>query len=285
MELTSDMARAVSTAWAVAVHTPEPLYGGDESSAFRIGAHVVRVGAPWRSTADIAWCGEVASAAAEEVPEAVAPVPTTDGRTVIRVSGRPVTVWPFVAGEWGDPEDDDQCRRVAHLLARVHRTLSRTKTPPRPRRDVPAAPVPELADAELDAWLAAFRRGRPRRPVHGDVYHANVLARTGRVVALLDWDEATLDAPEWDVSGAAFEWSDTPDTLDISAAMDFVHRYTVAGGPATQLDEVTIRQLIRARIRRETAYDRAVNPTPDAEDVDYQRRRLAAFHALRPDTR
>lgn len=71
-------------------------------------------------------------------------------------------------------------------------------------------------------------------------------------------------------------------TLDGRTAIRVAGRpYTAAAGRAC-LDEESLRQLIRARIRREMAYDRAVKPVPDAEDVAYQRQRRAVFHALRP---
>lgn len=276
--LTERTASAVAAAWRVPVDLAgaRRLYGGQESLAYRLGDHVVRVGPRWRTDADLGWSGSVAAAAAREVPEAVAPVPTVDARFVIRVDGRPVTLWPFVPGHRGDDGDPRQREQAAGLLARLHRALAIADLGPTPARVVPAAPVPDLADDELDAWLASF--SRPRQLVHGDFYAANVLVQDGRIAALLDWDEARVDAPEWELAGAAWEWGAGLDTLDLTEAGRFVDRYLAEGGTATGIDDTALRQLIRARIRAEVAYDRA---TLDDDD-DYQARQLAAFRALRP---
>ncbi|ALG11823.1 hypothetical protein [Kibdelosporangium phytohabitans] len=73
-------------------------------------------------------------------------------------------------------------------------------------------------------------------------------------------------------------------TLDLTAAHRFIEEHGRAGGTATAIDDVTLRQLVRARIRSEAACDRATS-TPgvlDPEDEVYQRQRLKAFGASRP---
>nr|WP_280264685.1 phosphotransferase [Nocardia wallacei] len=252
----------------------------------RVGDRVVRVGPSWRGVDDLRWSGRVAVAAAVEVPEVVAPISTVDGAGVVCAAGRPITVWPFVAGTHGDDRDADQRRQAAQLLARVHRALERTTFEAPPHRTVPEVAVPDLADAELDAWLDDFRAGHRRRhAVHGDFYAANILVRSGTLVGLVDWDEATLAPPEWELAGAAWEWGDGLTTLDLTAARRFIEDYLRVGGTVTAMDETTLRQLIRSRIRSEVAYDRATTG-PDglsAEDRAYQRRQLQAFRALRPN--
>lgn len=265
----------------------ERLAGGQESAVVRLGDRVVRVGTPWRTTGDLRWSGRVASAAASGVAEAIAPVPTFDGATVVRAGDRPVTVWPFVSGDRGDDQDEQQRRQAAELLARVHRALARARVEAPPARVVPAAPVPELADATLDEWLDGFWSGGLRRhAVHGDFYAANVLVRRGTIVALVDWDEATVAPPEWELACAAWEWGDGLGTLDLAPAERFVEHYLDAGGTATALTERSLRQLVRARIRSDVAYDRATSGAGDLDpdDLAYQRRQLEAFAALRPSS-
>lgn len=282
------IAHAVASEWGFPVGSARRLHGGQESVVYRVGDHVVRVGPSWRTVADLNWSGSVASAAARHVPQAIAPVPTPDARTVIEVEGRPVTVWPFIPGHRGDDLDARQRGQAAGLLARLHRALAQLEPGPPPARAVPAVPVPDLADEQLDAWLAGFRRAhRPRQPVHGDFYAGNVIVDRGRIVAVLDWDEARIAAPEWELAGAAWEWGAGRDTLDLTEAGRFVDRYLAEGGTAPAIDETALRQLIRERIRREVAYDRATTPAdagPDPEDAAYRHRQVEAFRALRPRT-
>lgn len=286
-ELPASMAEAVLAAWQIGVTDDAPglrLSGGQEAAAFRLGRYVIRVGAPWRRDEDLAWCGSVASAAAAAVPEVIAPLPAADGRTVVRFGGHPVTVWPFVHGFAGDDSDETQRLAAADLLARVHMALSEVRLEPAPARRTPGMPVPELSDPVLDEWLSSFSCATTQL-IHGDFYADNVLVDPlGRIIGLIDWDEAAVASAESELAGAAWEWGLGRETLDLAAAERFIEHYLAAGGTAGRLDEVALRQLIRQRIRNEIAYDRATASMRviDAEDIEYQARQLEAFRALRP---
>ncbi|MBT2209921.1 phosphotransferase [Actinomadura sp. NEAU-AAG7] len=292
--LTGAMRKAVQDAWNVPADGPaERLFGGEESAAYRIGALVVRVGPAWRSDAETEWCHAVAAHAASRMPEAVAPLRARDGATVVRGDGRPLSLWRHVEGEWPDTEEPTTRTQAAALLARLHRALADHAPPPRPTRSFAeigldgAFPedVPELADPDLDRWLAAFHARTPaRQVVHGDYYEGNTLARGGRLVALLDWDEAFVAAPEFEVASAALEWTDEHARAP-ELRRRFVADYHAAGGTAGPMDEETVAQLIRHRLRRETAYfnlARARGVEHDEDDLDYHRRRVREFFALKP---
>lgn len=254
------------------------LEGGEQSAAFRCGDVVVRVGPTWRTDDELRWTNEVALAAAEEVGEAVAPLLRPDGSTVVRIDDRPVSLWPFVAGSTIDDWDGDEDDQAADLLARVHRALARRPWPRKPESPAPTAPTPDLEDRDLDTWLALFDRDHPAtQALHGDFYPGNTLADGGRIVGLIDWDEALLGPPERELAWAAWEWGDGLDALDLSAALEFVDVYRAAGGPARRIREHDLRQLVRQRLRLEVACERA-RPSYDPE---YEARQLRAFHALR----
>ncbi|MFE6777327.1 phosphotransferase enzyme family protein [Streptomyces sp. NPDC057702] len=279
------------------------LYGGEESAAYRAdGASgegpprpvVVRVGPRWRTSEEAEWCHAVARCAADGgLAEAVVPLRTSDGRTVVRAEGRPVSLWPYVEGEWADVADQGQPERAARLLARLHHALAGADVPERPvvsdlavglRGEVTYRDA-ALHDARLDAWLAEFSRGaRREHPLHGDYYHGNLLVHQGHLVGVLDWDEALVAPPEVELAGAALEFSgEFAD--DWAACRRFVDAYLAEGGTAEDVDDTTMAQLMRHRLRREAAYFAAAGARgtpPDQEDVDYHRRRLAAFEALRP---
>lgn len=254
---------------------------------------MVRLGPHWRSTDEAEWCHAVAAHASARVPEALAPLSTGDGATVVRVEGRPMSVWPLVPGSWPEPAAPGMADRAAELLARLHRALASLRPPPRPvpsfleqGLDGAAPPAePVLRDRDLDRWLADFHRTRRRpQPVHGDFYAGNTLADGDTLVAVLDWDEVCVIAPEVEVASAALEW--TAEFADDMAAMrSFLRAYAAADGPAGLLDQETLVQFVRHRLRREAAYfhlARDRGTVHDEEDIAYYERRIAAFTGLRP---
>ncbi|GAA2596381.1 phosphotransferase [Actinomadura fulvescens] len=295
--LTESMRDTIEKAWGRGFGgEAERLFGGEESAAYRIADVVVRVGPVWRDTAEAEWCHSIAVHAASVMPEAVAPLRTADGATVVRADGRPLSLWPYVEGEWPDADEPAVRLAGARLLARLHRALASYAPPPRPVAafvetglygEAPQD-VPELADPELDRWLAGFhRRNRTRHPLHGDYYTGNTLARGGELVAVLDWDEAIVGAPELEVASAALEWSDE-DSGAAAQWREFVAEYHRAGGTAGPMDDVTVAQLIRHRLRREAAYfelARRRGAEHDEDDVEYYRRRVEMFFDLRPSAR
>ena len=259
-----------------------PLPAGEESAAFRCGDVAVRVGPTWRTDAEAEWANRIADRAADAVAEVVAPFVRRSGGTIVRIDDRPVSLWPFVPGARADDRDHDQRAQAADLLARVHRALRGVHVPPRPPSGLVLAPTPDLDDHDLDTWLALFDRDHPeRQPLHGDYYGGNMLVADGRIVALLDWDEALVGPPERELAWAAWEWGDCLDTLDLNPALAFVDAYVAAGGPARRIGEHDLRQLVRQRLRWESAYARA----NASLDVDYEGRTLRAYHRLRVPSR
>ncbi|ACZ87468.1 phosphotransferase enzyme family protein [Streptosporangium roseum] len=287
--LTREIREAVALTWGV-TGEGERLHGGEESAAYRLDGHVIRVGPAWRAPAESEWCHAIARHAAAGLSEAVAPLPAAEGTTVMVVDGRPISCWPYVEGAWPDSDIPAQREAGARLLARLHRSLADFRPGPRPvpafqesglYGDPPQDAV-ELDDPDLDRWLAAFHTEHPvRHPLHGDYYTGNTLARDGRIVAVLDWDETFVGAPELELAAAALEWGD-----DLAGpSKEFVAAYHEAGGTAARLDEESLAQLVRHKLRREYAYfHKAIRAgtTHDEADVEYHRARVELFHRLRP---
>ncbi|MEU7894323.1 phosphotransferase [Nonomuraea sp. NPDC049152] len=288
--LTDTIRRAVSTTWGTPDDEGRRLYGGEESAAYLLGDHVVRVGPESRATAESEWCHAVARHAAARLPEAVAPVPTPTGDTVIRVEGRPISLWPYIEGDWPDSDLPEHRIQGAHLLAHLHTALAGARPGPRPTPAFqesglygePPHDAAGLDDSALDRWLAGFHRTHQvRHPLHGDYYTGNTLARNGVIVAVLDWDEVFVGAPEVELAAAALEWGDD----DLGPSKEFVDAYLEAGGTASPLTEEELAQLIRHKLRREYAYFHkavAAGVVHDEDDLDYHRRRVALFHDLTP---
>jgi Ser/Thr protein kinase RdoA (MazF antagonist) len=262
---------------------PVRLHGGEESAAYRVGDHVVRVGPTRRSIESIEWCHRVATVAARAVPEVVAPIPTTGGATVVRIGDFDVSVWPFVDATWADDEDDGQFEQAAALLARLHRALAEASTElvAPPPQAVALADAPELDDPALDEWLRELHaRASVVHAQHGDWYRGNLLARGGRIVAIVDWNDAFAGPPVVGLANGAWEWGDGLWADDLDDVFEFVDLYVAAGGTAPGLTEEELRHLVRARLRWEIRYSRLHNPDPE-----YEARQLLVFERLRVPSR
>ena len=286
--LTEQIREVVSSAWGLdAEDVGERLVGGEESAAFRVGAQVVRISPAWRTTAELEWCHSIALAAAEEIPEAVPPLPHQAGATVIRVAGRPVSVWPYIEGSRVD--DDDACQRAeaAELLARLHQVLGsqRGRFGPRPGGgSTVTTRAIEHGDSELDTWVRAFdAEARWTQPIHGDFYAGNLLARSGHIVALLDWDEAILSPPERELAWAAWEFGDGLWADNLDEVWRFVAAYKDAGGPADPPDDLTLRSLVRERLLGEMHYVDQHHQRTELTDEDrsYRQRQQERYEQLR----
>jgi Ser/Thr protein kinase RdoA (MazF antagonist) len=279
--LTDEILHAAGDAFAIDVTADaERLHGGEESATYRVGDNVIRLSPVWREDAELEWCYAVATLASRRVREAVEPRRTDEGRCVIRVAGRPVTVWPFVAGTWAEGNDPQHRRQAAVLLARLHRALASLDVAPRPVESTRVAPTPDLADPDLDATLHELT-GHRATPLHGDFYHGNAIVRDGKIVGLVDWDNAFVGPPEQELAWASWEWSDARRSLDLSACMEFVEWYTDAGGPVAKIDEATIAAFVRGRLRWEIAYNRALAERDAEFDPEYLDDITSAYFVLK----
>jgi Ser/Thr protein kinase RdoA (MazF antagonist) len=295
--LTPEIQRAVAAEFGVdgsAGAAAQRLHGGEESAAYRLGDDVVRVGPGWRADERMEWCHAVAVRATAAAPEFLAPRRRPDGTTVLRVAGRPVSVWRYVPGGWADDRNPAHRRQAAELLARLHAATAAAASQlpaggaAEPDSGQRLPDPPEVADPELDAWLAEFDRRHPhRQPLHGDYYAGNTLVDGGRVVAVLDWDEAYLGPPQREAAHAAWEWGDCLSRGDLAGAYEFLDHYAAAGGPGAGLDGAALRQLIRQRLWSEVrwAYGTpARGVAREATDQAYTRSQVAAFWQLRPNS-
>lgn len=191
--------------WGPTVERIEPLTGGVANDVWsvRIEGRVAVGRLGTRQDADLAWESELLvhlDRAGLAVP---VPIPTTDGRRF--VDGLVVMTWvegrpPSTEGDW---------RGVADTLRELHRLTE--GWPQRPgwrsssdlltadtgtKVDLRAMPPEGVARCRA-AW--ARLAGRPTCVVHGDLNPGNVRITQDRV-ALIDWDEAHVDVPDFDLA-------------------------------------------------------------------------------------
>lgn len=289
MEFPASLAEIVADRYGLA-GAPDPIVdGGDECLLWRLAAPpvaVVRVSPARRTVAGLAASHRVAAAFGVFVPEVTRPLAAWDGTTVFRWENRPVSVWPLIDGAPLDRENADLRARAAALLARLHLAATRVG-------DVVAKPVTEdrtaahpgsrLPDDALDAWCERWLRHieEPAGFVHGDFYRRNILCRDGRIVGLIDWDDARHDLLVTELAWAMWEFAKSPDgtTLTGERAAQFLNDYRAAGGPVRPSPALI--PLIRLQLRYEV--DRAERARHRGEPVDetYQQSEIAAFDALR----
>ena len=144
---------AVERRYGLDVEAAEPLTGGYECDVALLTAvsgsrFVLRVSPASRSVEELAWAYDLARYAETRIPEAVAPIAARDGSLVFAHEGRPVSLFPFVAGRLLERGDGVACESAARLLGRFHRVLpGRPGLRPRPEPPVHRLESPDVASA------------------------------------------------------------------------------------------------------------------------------------------
>ena len=137
----------------------------------------------------------------------------------------PVLVLEYVEGETEFAPTDlaAYLTQAAGQLARIHALPALPALSFLPRQDPHVGPRPAQLDATLDegcirdALEAAGPVPRVQQPVllHGDYWPGNLLWRDGRLVAVIDWEDACLGDPLADLGNARLEllWAFGPDAM------------------------------------------------------------------------
>ncbi len=225
-------ARAIAGAFALGdAAALAPIAAGTINSNFALttaaGRWFVRVN-EGKAPADVAWeAALVVDLAAAGLP-VPAPLPTADGARFLVHRGLLVSVFPWRSGHHRAPAAVTvaDARAIGGALADLHRVASA-----RPRatwRDgiyqfadivarfegFRASPDPALGHAvavladEL-AWLeaqAAVRAAAEHGVIHGDLFRDNVLWEGERLVAILDFEQASRGSLVYDLAVAVNDW-------------------------------------------------------------------------------
>ena len=191
--------------WGDDVARIEPLAGGVANDVWSVRVNgrlaVGRLGA--RSDGDLAWETELLQHLKRQGLTVPVPIPTSDGPLFF--DG--LVVMTHVEGE--PPKEAADWLRVADVLRQMHRSTQ--GWPQRPgwrsstdllhaetgtRIDLGAMPPEGVARCRA-AW--ARLNGRQTCVVHDDSSNPGNVRVTADRVALIDWDEAHVDAPDLDL--------------------------------------------------------------------------------------
>jgi len=234
--------------WGEDVERLAPLTGGSANDvrAVRIGGKLAVGRLGKRSDADLAWEAELLLHLERNGLVVPVPIPTQDGR----LFAHGLTVMRYVEG--GPPQSKADWRRVADVLRQLHRLT----------RDWPQRPgwrsTAELITADsctkvdlrrmppegVGRCRAAWARlaGRPISVIHGNPTNPGNIRMTRDSVALIDWDEAHVDASELDLALAHNAAGLDPVALDIAWQAQSAWEAAVSWG-----DDYALGQLAQVR--------------------------------------
>ena len=213
-----------------AVRASRPIAAGTINSNFAVeterGAWFVRIN-EGKAEADVAWEAELVTALAAGGVATPPPVVARDGRPYAPLGAKWVSVFPWRAGR--DVAADDVTPELADAfgaaVARLH--LVGLDLPVVRRRSLydhdhlaarhagfAGSADPELAHAiavlgeALDAASAAIavRARATHGMIHGDLFRDNVLWDAGRLVAILDFEQASGGSLAYDLAVCLNDW-------------------------------------------------------------------------------
>jgi homoserine kinase type II len=228
------------------VRRVEAIAAGTINSNFAIdtaqGAWFVRVN-EGKSETDVAWEAQLVAALAAGGVATPAPVIARDGRPYAPLrGGKFVSVFPWCAGHHLAPGEvtAELAAAFGAELARLH-VVGLAQPAAWRRRSIydhahlverfarfADSPDPELARAiaVIGAGLAAagaasgVRAQASHGVIHGDLFRDNVLWNGGRVVAILDFEQASGGSFAYDIAVCLNDWCwDGAIRLDLAAAL------------------------------------------------------------------
>jgi homoserine kinase type II len=216
-----------------AVRGVQPIAAGTINSNFAVqterGTWFVRIN-EGKAEADVAWEAQLVAALAAGGVTTPPPLVARDGRPYAPLAGgaKWVSAFPWCAGRHLGPGEvtADAAARFGAELARLHRVGLDLPAAWR-RRSIydhahlvaryerfAASPDPELARAiaVIGRGLAAAAAATPVRDaathgmIHGDLFRDNVLWDAGRVVAILDFEQASGGSFAYDLAVCINDW-------------------------------------------------------------------------------
>ncbi len=268
------------------------LDGGYECDVWRVEDWVVRICPEWRNVEALAYIYRHASLLAKDIPEIVASIKTAQGDDLIQVENHPIAVFPYIAGQPLDRNNDTLLRQSAKLLAQIHMASSHISestikllTPTSDPNLKPLETDPNfIQDSQLDGWYNTFmqRSDLPMGLMHGDYYRANILCDGGKILGVIDWDECNYGVLTRELAWAIWEHCHTEsgDNLDMSKTIQFLRAYD-SNNRLSAVHYDAIIPLIRYHLRYEIRRSLSMEHAGMEWDEDYRQQEIRGFDNLR----
>ncbi|MEQ8259025.1 MAG: phosphotransferase [Alcanivorax sp.] len=141
------------------------------------------------------------------------------GQRLRQVAGKPAVLVPRLPGEHCFEVGSEHCRQVGALLAALHRQPAEAGAAlpdERERLQSLGIHLCRLNDDDQHRAETVLRRWRDipatRTLIHGDLFRDNALFDAeGRLTGVLDFYNACLERPEYDLAVALNDWAVAPD--------------------------------------------------------------------------
>ena len=140
------------------------------------------------------------------------PIKTRRNRWAYLVENKPVIVTPFIQGANSGPLSDAELFELGALLATVHQSQVSCDVPPTLRigpsdlswlEQTKDDPFPRWALQQHARTAGVANEGGLRSLTHGDPFRDNIVVAQNGSLVLLDWEDAALDRPAFDLAQAA----------------------------------------------------------------------------------
>jgi homoserine kinase type II len=164
-----------------------------------------------------AFLHEVASCGIPTPP----PIKTRANEWAYLVEGKPVIVTPFIEGANTGSLSNAKLFELGALLARVHQSQVSCDAPPTLRigssdlswlAKAKGDPFPRWALQQHARTASVADEGSPRSLTHGDPFRDNIVVDSNGTLVLIDWENAALDRPVFDLAQAVLAHCGGKDT-------------------------------------------------------------------------
>jgi homoserine kinase type II len=297
-------ARALGEQYAVTVISLQPLAAGSVNSNFRLetrerGSLFMRVYEEPGDAGARAELGLVRELAPLGVPTPL-PLTRVDGGYTGEHRGRPVGMYPWVAGEilCQARVTPSAAQKLGSALARLHQSSSRLSSIPSGRFDTRSLftrldHIERSSSTFADQARAIRRRiedeqarvspKTPRGIIHGDLFRDNVLWQDGEIAALIDFESASAGTFVYDLMVCVHAWCYGDEfRIELVRAL-FAGSESVRPLSAEEVDALSVEGALAAlRFATTRITDYAMRAAPgERPGRDYERflARLAALDA------
>lgn len=167
-----------------------------------------------------------------------APLKSIQGDDIITLVGKPAVLMPRLPGHHDFAVDEHRCRQIGTQLALLHAVPTGSLLPlpgERQRLNTLAETLPQLPAAVLPRAQRLLEQWQQvplgKALIHADLFRDNVLWDDGEISALLDFYNACLDCPEYDLAVTLNDWCvDSQGCPQPGREKALLAAYTQAGG-------------------------------------------------------